>query len=152
MKLAEALSMRSSLTEKAQQLKTRLKDCVKVQEGDTPVDSYEQIINQLDSTLDQLQKIIYQINITNTRTQLDGHSLTEMLARRDTLKMKVRAIAESLSYLSEREDRYHLNEIKYIRTVDVAEFRSLRDYTAAKLRQLALTIQSIGWATDLIEE
>lgn len=152
MKLAEALSMRSSLTEKAQQLKMRLKDCVKVQEGDTPVDSYEQIINQLDSTLDQLQKIIYQINITNTRTQLDGQSLTSMLARRDTLKMKVRAIDDSLDYLSEREDRYHLNEIKYIRTVDVAEFRHLRDQTAAKLRQLDLTIQSMGWATDLIEE
>ncbi len=39
MKLAEALSKRSQLMEKVSQLKVRLNDCIKVQEGDVPAES-----------------------------------------------------------------------------------------------------------------
>lgn len=152
MKLAEALSVRSSLMEKAHLLKTHLKDCVKVQEGDTPVDNATQVIEQLNSTLAQLTKIITQINITNLQTIVDGKSLTALLAERDTLKMKVRALGDSLSHLTERIDIYHRNEVRYVRTVDCNEFRHIHDEAAAHLRLLDLKIQSIGWTTNLIEK
>ena len=44
MKLAEALSRRSALIEKSQQLRSRLKDCIKIQEGDEPTEDAEQVI------------------------------------------------------------------------------------------------------------
>lgn len=152
MKLAEALSRRASLTEKIQQLKTRLKDCVKIQEGDSPAETPEDVIQELDDTLSELRDLIYRINLTNTRTMVDGQSLTYLLAKRDMQAMKARMLSEGLNQLTEREDRYNRNEIKYVRTVDVREFRKLYDKSASKLRELDLKIQSIGWITDLIEE
>ena len=44
MKLAEALSKRSQLMEKVSQLKVRLNDCIKVQEGDVPAESPDSVI------------------------------------------------------------------------------------------------------------
>ena len=51
MKLAEALSRRSALMEKIQQLKVRLKDCIKVQEGDEPAETPQDVIDELDRRL-----------------------------------------------------------------------------------------------------
>ena len=142
MKLAEALSRRSALMEKIQQLKVRLKDCIKVQE----------VIDELDKTLIELQRLIYLINITNTVTKIDGRSITSLLAERDTLAMRVRTLNDGLSYITEREDRYNRNEIKYVRMVDVNEFRRIYDRSAARLRELDLRIQGLGWTTELVQE
>lgn len=152
MKLAEALSQRAALMQKYQNLRSLLGDCVKVQEGDQPVETPQQVIKDIDSTLGELQRIIYLINVTNTRTMVEGRSLTWLLAERDILSMKVRSLNDALSKLMEREDRYNRNEIKYVRVVDAKEFRKLYDSSAARLRELDLKIQGIGWTTDLIED
>lgn len=152
MKLAEALSRRAALMDKVRQLKVRLDDCIKIQEGDTPIETPEEVIAELDKTLDSLRRLIYCINITNTRTEVDGRNITSMLAERDTLKLRVTTLADSLKHLTGREDRYNRSEIRYVRTVDAGEFRKLYDKCASQLRQLDLKIQSIGWMTDLIEE
>ncbi len=62
MKLAEALSKRSQLMEKVSQLKVRLNDCIKVQEGDVPAESPDSVIKELDRTLEELGSLIYHIN------------------------------------------------------------------------------------------
>ena len=152
MKLAEALSRRAALMDKVRQLRVRLDDCIKIQEGDTPIETPEEVIAELDKTLDSLRRLIYCINITNTRTEVDGRNVTSLLAERDTLKLRVTTLADSLKHLTEREDRYNRSEIRYVRTVDAGEFRKLYDKCASQLRQLDLKIQSIGWMTDLIEE
>lgn len=152
MKLAEALSRRAALMDKVRQLKVRLDDCIKIQEGDTPIETPEEVIAELDKTLDSLRRLIYCINITNTRTEVDGRNITSLLAERDTLKLRVTTLADSLKHLTEREDRYNRSEIRYVRTVDAGEFRKLYNKCASQLRQLDLKIQSIGWMTDLIEE
>ncbi len=152
MKLAEALSRRAALMDKVRQLKVRLDDCIKIQEGDTPIETPEEVIAELDKTLDSLRRLIYCINITNTRTEVDGRNITLLLAERDTLKLRVTTLADSLKHLTVREDRYNRSEIRYVRTVDAGEFRKLYDRCASQLRQLDLKIQSIGWMTDLIEE
>lgn len=152
MKLAEALSRRAALSEKVQQLKVRLNDCIKVQEGDTPPETPEEVVAALDDTLRELRNLIYKINITNSRTFIDGESITSLLALRDVESMKARTLADTLRNLTAREDRYNRNEIKYVRTVDVNDFRRMTDRCAAELRQLDLKIQSLSWTTDLIEE
>ena len=152
MKLAEALSRRSALMEKIQQLKVRLKDCIKVQEGDEPAETPQDVIDELDKTLIELQRLTYLINITNTVTKIDGRSITSLLAERDTLAMRVRTLNDGLSYITEREDRYNRNEIKYVRMVDVNEFRRIYDRSAARLRELDLRIQGLGWTTELVQE
>lgn len=152
MKLAEALSSRSALSDKVQQLRNRLKDCLKVQEGDTPAETPDSVIKELDLTLEDLQSLIYRINITNINTKIDGRSITSLLAERDVLAMRVRILKDGLDYITERETRYNRNEIKYVRTVDVRNFRRVCDKSAAGLRELDLKIQSLSWTTELLEE
>ena len=92
MKLAEALSRRSALMEKSQQLRSRLKDCIKVQEGDEPTKDADQVLEELDHTLNELQKLIYSINLTNTNAVIEGRNLTSLLAERDTLSMRTKKL------------------------------------------------------------
>ena len=150
MKLAEALSRRAALIERSQQLRSRLKDCIKIQEGDEPTEDVDRVIAELDQTLDELQKLIYRINMTNTTAVIEGRNLTSLLAERDTLAMRTKTLYEGLKHLTEREDRYGIMEVKYVRTVNANEFRKIHDQSAARLRELDLKIQALGWSTELI--
>ena len=152
MKLAEALSKRSQLMEKVSQLKVRLNDCIKVQEGDVPAESPDSVFKELDRKLEELGSLIYHINLTNTLTEVDGQTITSLLALRDVRSMKVKTLGEALKVLTEREDRYNRNEIRFVRTVDVKDFRHIYDRSAAELRELDLRIQALGWTTELIEK
>lgn len=150
MKLAEALNRRAALIEKSQQLRSRLKDCIKIQEGDEPTENVNQVIEELDQILDELRLLIYRINMTNANTFIDDRNITSLLAERDILSMRTKTLYESLKHLTEREERFGRMEIKYVRTVNANDFRKLHDQCAAQLRELDLKIQAIGWSTDLI--
>ena len=151
MKLAEALSRRSALEEKIDELKTRLGNNVKVQEGDTPFEDPCELIKELDRVLEEFHRIVFRINLTNTRTVFEGRTLTDMLAERDMLKKKTRILSDTISLLTDRGNRYSRNEIKYVATVDPAELRKIYDATSSQLRKLDLRIQAIGWEADLVE-
>ncbi|MBD5299521.1 MAG: DIP1984 family protein [Bacteroides sp.] len=152
MKLAEALSRRSVLEDKINELKTRLADNVKVQEGDEPFENPLNLIAELERVLQEFRKIVYRINITNTRTVVDGRSITDMLAERDMLKKQTRILSDTLASLTDRGNRYSRNEIKYVATIDPAELRKIFDQSSAQLRKLDLRIQAIGWEAELLEE
>ena len=81
MKLAEALSVRADLQKKVAQLKERIKESAKVQEGDEPCDNVEELCKELDEALVQLEDLIYRINITNVQVAHDGASLTRLIAK-----------------------------------------------------------------------
>ncbi len=130
----------------------RLNDCIKVQEGDVPAESPDSVIKELDRTLEELGSLIYHINLTNTLTEVEGQTITSLLAMRDVRSMKVKTLGEALKVLTEREDRYNRNEIRFVRTVDVKDFRHIYDRSAAELRELDLRIQALGWTTELIEK
>lgn len=152
MKLAEALSLRAQLNIKISQLKTRLNDCIKIQEGDEPSETPQEVVDELDITLQEFRKLVYFINMTNSATITeDGSNITSLLAERDALGQKVKALNDALRTITEKESRYTRNEIKYIRTVDVAEFRRMYDKNASELRQLDLRIQALGFTTELVE-
>ena len=121
-----------------------------MQEGDEPTEDVDRVIVELDQTLDELQKLIYRINMTNTTAVIEGRNLTSLLAERDTLAMRTKTLYEGLKHLTEREDRYGRMEVKYVRTVNANEFRKIHDQSAARLRELDLKIQALGWSTELI--
>ena len=58
MKLAEALSIRADLQKKVAQLKERIKESAKVQEGDEPCHNVEELYKELDEALVQLEDLI----------------------------------------------------------------------------------------------
>lgn len=150
MKLAEALGERADLQKKIAQLKERLKDSSKVQEGDIPPEDTKVLYQELDIYLDRLETLVYRINYTNMQIEVEGENLTRMLARRDALSIRVTLMREVLKHVTESDTRYGRNEIKFVRTVDVTELRQKTDTYCQRLRELDNRIQSINWMTDLL--
>lgn len=148
MKLAEALSIRADLQRKVSQLKGRLKDSAKVQEGDKPAENTDDLFKELDSFLVKMEDLIYRINFTNIRTVHNGETLTQMIARKDVLNLRLSVMRDVMKNTLET-DRYGRNEIKYVRTVDVTELHKRIDTYAKQLRELDLKLQKLNWTTDL---
>lgn len=86
------MSIRADLQKKVAQLKERIKENAKVQEGDEPCDNLEELYKELDEAVVQLEDLIYRINITNVQIVQDGDSLTRLIANRDVLSMRVKAL------------------------------------------------------------
>lgn len=149
MKLAEALSVRADLQRRISQLKSRLKDSSKIQEGDTPAEDVNDLYKELGDCLTQLEELTYRINHTNMQTVHEGETLTRIIARKDMLTLRISVMRDVLSHVIEN-DRYGRNEIKYIRTIDVPAFRKEMDAYAKRLRELDLKLQSLNWTVDLI--
>ncbi len=151
MKLAEALSIRKDLQKRIDQISDRINNNVKVQEGEEPNENPKELFAELDSCLKQLQDIIYKINLTNIRTLVEGTSLTQLMAERDVLSLRLTKLRTIFNNASAMQDRYSRSEIKMIVTVDVKKLTKDIDLLSAKYRQLDIKIQAANFATDLVE-
>jgi hypothetical protein len=149
MKLAEALSIRADLQKRISQLRERLKDSSKVQEGDEPAEDPKELFKELDANLVELENLIYRINVTNMHALHNGVTLTKMIAQKDALTLRVASMREVLKHVVERGNRYGMNEIRDVRMIDVAELRREADASSRQLRELDLKIQSLNWAVEL---
>ena len=149
MKLAEALNQRADLQKRIAQLRDRLVNNVKVQEGDQPAENPEDLFKELEGSLKQLKDLIVSINRTNQETVWEGKTLTEMIAEKDVLSMYLGALRATLEAANVRSDRYSRNEIKFVRTVDVNALQKRVDDLSKSLRELDSRLQQANWSTDL---
>ena len=150
MKLAEALNQRADLQKRIAQLRERLSNNVKVQEGDQPAEKPEDLFRELEGALEQLKDLIVRINRTNQETVWEGRTLTEMIAGKDVLSLHLSVLRDTLDAANVRSDRYSRNEIKFVRTVDVNELQKKVDDLSRDLRVLDSQLQQANWSTDLL--
>ena len=68
MKIAEALDQRADCQTLIQSLAERIKLLVLLVEGETPVESPDQLIEELDRAIDRQEELVAKINRTNART------------------------------------------------------------------------------------
>ena len=150
MKLAEALNLRADLQRRIQQLRARLLHNAKVQEGDVPLESPHDLLAELDECVSQLEELISKINLVNARiTDESGVTMTELLARRDALAMKLSVLRDFADEAGEVVMRYGKSEIKVRSTVDMRELRKEIDDFSKEWRELNTKIQGINWTTEL---
>ena len=149
MKLAEALNQRADLQRRIAQLRERLSNNVKVQEGDQPAEKPEDLFKELDGCLKELESLIVRINRTNQETVWEGKTLTEMIAGKDTLSLHLSVLRSVLDSANVRSDRYSRNEIKFVRTVDVNVLQKQVDDLSRDLRELDSKLQQANWMTEL---
>lgn len=102
------MSIRADLQKKVAQLKEHIKESAKVQEGDEPCDNVEELYKELDEAVVQLEDLIYRINITNVQIVQDGESLTRLIANRDVLSMRVKALKEVVNYVAANDKSQRL--------------------------------------------
>ena len=150
MKLGEALTLRSQLQVKFQQLRERLKASALVQEGEAPPEDPNMLLGELESVAAELEELIARINKTNLATRLrDGMTLTEALARRDHLAWLLGALHQVAETASVVQARYGKAELRMVRTVEVAKLRQRADDLAKERRLLDARIQEVNWLTEL---
>ena len=150
MKLAEALQERADTARRIDALKSRLSHNAIVQEGEMPAEDPMMLLSEFDACTARMEELLARINMTNCKTVVLGQKLTELLARRDALKIKLdgyRALVNDASMTARRATR---SEIKILSTVNVAQLQKTVVLTAKELRQLDNAIQAANWTTELL--
>lgn len=150
MKLATALSERADLQKRISELGVRLHNNAKVQEGEKPSEDPVELLKELDECLTRLEELIARINRTNNETQSEGQTITELIAKRDCLKERIRILRDFLNASSEKVSRYSKAEIKVYSTVSVSDLQKQVDAYSRQLRETDERIQGLNWTTELI--
>lgn len=152
MKLAEALILRADYKTRIEQLKQRLIRNAKVQEGDVPAENPQDMLAEAEHLLNELRDLIQKINKTNTATLFeDGMTLTDALAVRDVLSMKLDVYRVLAASATVTQERYSRSEVKFKSTVEVAAIQKQADQDAKAYRELDAKIQALNWTTELLE-
>lgn len=154
MLLAEALILRSDLQKRILQLKQRILNNVKVQEGDSPAENATTLLAELRRDANTLLDLIQRINRTNATTIIaldDGEmSVADALARRDHLKLLQTTQRDVANQAVVKQDRFSRSEVKFVSMVDVSQLQTEADGFAKAYRELDAKIQAINWQTELI--
>lgn len=149
MKLAEALQERADLNRQIEQLKIRLSNNAIVQEGETPAEDPKVLLSELNNSITKLEELIGRINLTNCATVVDGKTLTELIAKKDCLSVKVSTYQNFINQASQTARRATRTEIKILSTVDVKDLQKQVDKLSKELRLLDNKIQETNWTTEL---
>lgn len=149
MKLAEALQERADLNRSIQQLESRLSANAIVQEGESPAEDPQELLAQLDRSIDRLEELTAAINLRNSQVQHEGETLTQMIARRDALTMRLRILREFANQASQTGRRARASEIRIVSAVNVKSLQKDLDNMSRELRLLDNAIQSLNWSTEL---
>ena len=152
MKIAEALILRADIQKRIAQLKTRLNNNAKVQEYEEPTENPQLLLTELDNLISQLNDLIIKINKTNTLSKIDGISLVELIAKKDTLSQKARILREFIEIASQKINLYSTTEIKVFSTINVPEHQKQLDKLSKEIRETDTKLQQANWTIDLIEE
>ncbi len=134
MKLAEALQERADINRKIEQLKVRLNNNVLVQEGEKTAEDPDQLKQELDRSIERLAYLMARINKTNCETEIDGQTLTEIIARKDALSLKIHLYKDVVYAGSQASYRARNTEIKIKSAISVAGWQAEIDGIAKELR------------------
>ena len=151
MKLAEALQERADLNRRIEQLRARIQTNALVQEGEKPAEDPQKLIRELEECLGRLEHLMACINLTNCRSTVEGKTLTELIARKDALRLRQSAYREIVYAASQTTGRARNTEIRILSAVDVAGLQEHSDALAKELRVLDNAIQQANWAVELLE-
>ena len=152
MKLAEALQERADLNKKVDELRRRLDHVLLVQEGEEPAESPAELLMELDGALARLEYLMAAINLTNCRTKINGRTLTEIIAQKDMLMVKLSAYRDLVYTAGQSTERARGTEIKVKALLKASELQKIADQTARDVRQLDNALQETNWKTKLIEK
>lgn len=151
MKLAEALNLRADVQKRIASLKERLIRNAKVQEGDVPAEDPVVLLKELEGNIIELEKLIKAINKTNSLTYIESESITDIIAKRDALGLKLSVLRSFIDTASEKIDRYSNKEIKILSTVNVSEKQEEVDKLSKEYRIIDTKLQGLNWTIDLVE-
>ena len=150
MKLAEALQERADLNRKIGQLTARLEANARVQDGEKPTEDPVSLLSELDACVARLEELTVRINKTNCQTVTDGVTLTELIAKKDCLNLKIRSYRDFAQEARNLTSRALRTEIKIFSTVDIPPLQKKIDDMSKELRLTDNRLQQANWTVDLL--
>lgn len=150
MKLAEALQARADLNTRIAQLRARLNNNALVQEGESTAEDPNALLKQLNDCIRELQDLIARINLTNSTVKTEGKTLTEWIAARDALTLKLSVCRDLVNTASSGAYRARGTEIRIKPAISVKDLQDEVDAMAKELRLMDNRIQAANWANDLM--
>ena len=105
----------------------------------------------MDNSIKRLQYLIARINQTNCETSIDGESITELIAQKDALSLKINIYKETAFLASQLSYRARNSEIKIKSAISVTDWQAEIDKMSKELRLLDNKLQENNWKTELIE-
>lgn len=156
MKLAEALAQRADASRRVEQLRARIVASARYQEGEEPAEDSTALLREVDAVVTELESLIRRINRTNAAAELEpGTTITDALARRDTLRLRHTVITSAADAATGREHggygRQLRSELKMLTALPIAQLRSRADDLAREIRELDVRIQRSNWEVDLLD-
>ena len=153
MKLAEALQERKDINTRLEQLRQRLRNNALVQEGEKTAEEPAELLRELDGAVSRLAELMARINLANSRTtaEFEGRALTltELIAEKDALTVKLSAYRELIDTASMTARAARGSEIRIRSAVPVAELQKQTDAMARRLRLLDNLLQETNWKTEI---
>ncbi|MDO5032245.1 DIP1984 family protein [Corynebacterium sp.] len=149
MYLAEALAERAEAQARIHELKERLRQTARIQEGDEPAEDPQALLKEIEAIYQRHRQLVRAINATNAATEFDGATLADALIERDNLLQRRRFYTELAAASSTRQDRYSRNELRYISVLDVKELHAKADQLSRDFRKLDTRIQQKNWLTEV---
>ena len=151
MKLAEALQERADLKKNIASLRGRLERVMLVQEGEDPVEDPKELLRALNESICRLEYLMAAINHTNDVTEAGGMTLTQLIAKKDALMLKMAAYNDLVREAGYNTSRARGTEIKVIPTMKPSELQKEADRLAKEIRKLDNMLQESNWTRELAE-
>ena len=151
MKLAEALLLRSDLQTKLASLQQRINNNVLIQEGDQASEDANALIQEAFSVNLELHQLIQRIHLTNAQAKsIEGNPLLAVLNQRDMLTQQHRVLQQAIDSSRRENGRYSSSEIRWVKTISVADLQKQADAISQQLRKNNLEIQASNWQVELV--
>lgn len=150
MKLAEALQERADLNRRLEQLRGRLNRNATAQEGEDPAEDPAQLLSEADGCAARLEELMARINLTNSTVRVGEETLTQLIARRDALMLRISLYRDLLDSASDLTARVSRREIKIYSTVDVRALQKQVDDMSRDLRVTDNALQQANWSVELL--
>lgn len=156
MKLAEALALRADAVRRVEQLRHRVTDNARYQEGEEPAEDATALLTEADAVLDDLEGLIRRINRTNAAAVIGPQgTMTDALARRDILRKRHALLVAAADAAADQGRlgmmRQLRSELKTLTALPVTQLRTRADHIARQIRDLDVRIQQANWEVDLID-
>ena len=152
MKLAEALQERADLNRSIDELRRRLSNALLVQEGEEPPENPQELLKELEAALERLEYLMAAINLTNCKTRANGLTLTELIAKKDALRLKASAYKDMVFTAGQNTSRARGTEIRVRAVLKASDLQKIVDSAAKEARELDNLLQETNWKTKLIEK
>lgn len=152
MQLAEALIDRADLQKRALHLQERIRTNARTQEGEPPAEDPVALLSELMGLYDALDVLIARIHRSNMAARLpDGRTLTDALAHREVLDLRLSALRGAVEAASLYHARQTRSELRLVSHLPVRELQARIDRLARERRELEALVQQANWAHALAE-